>query len=376
MDGNPIPPPTSPDPTPPPRIPASVVPSATPFGPAEAGKRALDPIEVTVLADDGLLVAGAAYRWEADESAGWVYPPEGVTLSDGRIHATWIAGSPGDGVLTLTVGEGEQSLTVELETRSVASQRPPLSAVHLWMDWHGDPTGYSIDLTPLTEPLGTYYVALQVSGEAVFDSSYYSGFYVGLQRGGDRYDRQLQFSMWDAGEGTGDARAIEPGEGAICSPFSGEGTGQKCAFNYPWSVGGTYRFEATWEALEGGTAITGHVTDLATGARRFLGVLWGSTPLVRAVAAGFVEDFRRTAPTCLAQEVRSAAFRRARVRTNDGVWHPVDRGILSRAPEDAGNPGTPHCDNIAAADHPSGLAVTIGGRTAMDPDISRVTIPE
>lgn len=362
-------------PAPPPPIPASTVPSATPFGPAEAGKRAVDPIGVTVLDEDGLPVAGAAYRWEADENAGWVYPPEGVTDTEGRVLASWVAGSPGDGVLTLAVGEGESALTSEFETRSIASERPPWGYVTLWLEDPDDPTGYSIDLTPLTEPHQTYYSALTVSGETQPGEFFY-GFYMGLQRRGSRFDRQLQFSMWDVSEGGGDARVLERGEGAICSSFGGEGTGQKCEFNYPWRVGETYRFEVTWEERDGGVAITSHVTELGTMKRRFMGVLRGSRPLRRATAAAFVEDFRRTAPTCLAQEVRSAAFRRARARTSDGVWRPVHSGLLTRDSEDQRNPGTPPCANSAAREHASGLEVVIGGRTAMHPDIRRMTIPE
>ena len=351
------------------------VPSAAPFGPAEAGKRAPEPIGVTVLDDDGTPLGGAAYRWEADANAGWVYPAKGVTGPGGRISASWVAGSPGDGVLALTVGEGEPAATAAFETRSVASERPPWGYVTLWLDDADDPTGYSMDLTPLTEPHKTYYAALNVAGEARPGELHY-GFYMGLQRGGSRYDRQLQFSMWDVLEGQGDAGVIERGEGAVCSSFGGEGTGQKCEFDYPWDVGGTYRFEATWEERDGGIAVTGFVTELATMKRRFLGTLWGSQPLRRAGAAAFVEDFRRTAPTCLAQEVRSAAFRRARVRTTGGGWRPVRTGRLTRDPEDFRNPGTPPCANVAARDHPSGLEIAIGGRTAMDPDIVRMRIPE
>ena len=355
--------------------PVSAVPSATPFGPAEAGKRAAHPIGVMVLDDDGSPVAGATYWWEADENAGWVYPPEGVTDTAGNIFASWVAGSPGDGVLTLTVGEGESLLTTEFETRSMASERPPQGYVTLWLDDPDDPTGYSIDLTPLTEPYNTYFAALAVAGKGRPGESFY-GFYQGLQRGGSHYDRQLLFSVWDASAGRGDARVIERGEGAVCSSFGDEGTGQRCTFNYPWSVGETYRFEATWEEMDGGVAITSHVTELATMKRRFLGVLRGSQPLRTATAAAFVEGFRQTAPTCLAQEVRSAAFRRARARTTDGGWHPIRSGLLTRRSEDARNPGTPPCANSAAREHASGLEVVIGGRTAMHPDIRRVTVPE
>ena len=358
---DPAPPPTTPDPPPPPGTPASAVPTATPFGPAEAGKRSPDPIGVVVLDEDGQPVAGAAYQWEADENAGWVYPPGGLTDADGGISATWVAGTPGDGVLTLTVGEGDQSLEAAFETRSVASERHPSGAVYVWAHHSGSGTGYSVDLTPLAEPPGTYYAAIQ-----------WDGGYAGLQRGGTRYDRQLQFSVWDK-PGV-DGRVIEHGPGVVCSSFGGEGTGQKCELNYPWSVGATYRFEVTQEDRDGGSAMTLHVTDVATEERRFVGTLYGGRADTSAFGM-FVEDFAGAAPTCLAQAVRSAAIRRVRVRLN-GTWEPLTTGTLGRARGDAKNPGTPACANLAAREHPSGLEIAMGGRTAMDPDISRVTIPE
>ena len=74
-------------------------PSAPNYGPTEAGKRALDEIVVTARSASGGPIADASWRWETDEQSGWVYPSQGVTGTDGRIAATWIAGSPGTGSL-------------------------------------------------------------------------------------------------------------------------------------------------------------------------------------------------------------------------------------------------------------------------------------
>ena len=63
----------------------------------------------------------------------------------------------------------------------------------------------------------------------------WDGGYAGLQRAGSRYDRQLQFSIWDT-DGH-DAQVIEHARDVVCSPFGGEGTGQKCELHYPWRVG-------------------------------------------------------------------------------------------------------------------------------------------
>ena len=54
----------------------------------------------------------------------------------------------------------------------------------------------------------------------------------------------------------------------------------------------------------------------------------------------------------------------------------ITRGSQGRHQEDAGNPGTPPCANLAARNHASGLEIVMGGRTASDPDAPElVTIP-
>ena len=342
---------------------ASIIPLAPRFGPTEAGKRSRDPVIVTVADASGAPLGGVRWRFETDDHSGWVYPAQGTTGADGRISATWVAGTPGAGILTLTAEKAGSSMTTELATESIASRRPPDGATAVGMDHAGRANGYSIDLTPLSEPTGTYYAAIQ-----------WDGGYTGLQRGGSRYDYQLQFSVWDA-PGGGDAQVVERGDGVICIPFGGEGTGQKCELNYPWRVGATYRFEVTEEDLDGGSAMTLHVTDLAAGRRRFVGTLRYAARANLRNFAMFVEDFVHRAPTCLEKDVRSAAIRRALARVG-GSWRSITRGSVHRYQEDSKNPGTPACANRAARNHAAGLEMVIGGRTASDPDApNSVAVP-
>ena len=339
-------------------------PSTFDLGPAETGKRARDRIVLVVRDNLAVPVAGAVWRWTADDRSGWVYPAEGVTAQDGRISATWVPGLPGDGALILTVSRDASSLTTRYRTESVSPPRPPAGAVGVWMNHAGRADGYSVDITPLTEPGGTYYAALR-----------WDGGYAGLQRAGSRYDRQLQFSVWDI-PGKGDARVIESGDGVDCRRFGSEGTGQACELNYPWAVGETYRFEVTEEPLNGGSAFSLHVTDLAISERRFVGTLRYAATANLHFFETFVEDFWHDAAHCLAQAVRGAAIRRAMARI-DGAWQPLQRGIVNRHEKDTANPGTPPCANLAVREHNAGLEIIMGGRTSSDPDAPpEVLIPE
>ena len=227
--------------------------------PAQAGKLGADRIVITALDSAGSPVSGARYLWSADRHSGWVYPSQGTTDDLGRIRTTWVAGWPGEGRLSLTVEDESSRVTQELPTMSTTPGKPPAGAAYIWIrTWNVRNAGYSIDMTPITDPRGTYYAAIQ-----------WDGGYAGLQRGGSRYDRQLQFSVWDA-PGHGGAELIENASDVHCTTFGGEGTGVKCEMNYPWQVGSTYRFEVTEEELEGGSAMTLHVTDLAAESRRFI----------------------------------------------------------------------------------------------------------
>ena len=333
------------------------------LAPAEAGKQGRDTIYVTVTDAAGAPVADARYQWTADRNSGWVFPAEGETSADGRISATWVAGWPGDGLLSLSVENPASALTTEIPTRSTGSANRPSGALYVDMYHGGTSEGYSIDITPLTEPPGTYYAAIQ-----------WDGGYTGLQRAGSRYDRQLQFSVWDA-PGYGGAQLVERGEGVVCRTFGGEGTGQACELEYPWSVGSTYRFEVTEEEMNGGSAMTLHVTDLATDQRRFVGTLRFARRARMNSLHMFVEDFRMRGEHCLAREVRSAAIRRAMILI-DGEWQPFRAGYLGKPSMDFHNPGTPGCANVAGRTHAHGLEVVIGGEEVSDPDGStRVTIP-
>ena len=304
-DGTPAVPTTPRAEAPPPPPPEELV-----IPPAEAGKLAANRIRFTLTSEAGTPLPDTPYRWTTDQHSGWVFPAEGRTDGQGLVDAAWIAGFPGEGELVLAFTEDGEPRTRKFATNSLAPANPPWGAHGLTIP---SPlaTGYSIDLTPLTEPLGTYYAAMN-----------WARGYAGLQRAGNLYDRQLQFSQWDASGGT-PPEVVDVTDGVHCRRFTHEGSGVQCGTEYPWAVGKTYRFEMTTEpGAPGFTHFSLHVTDLESGARRYIGTLRASGGGFDTEIRPFVEDFRRVAPTCLDQEVRSAAFRRAMARTGAG-WVPL-----------------------------------------------------
>ena len=356
MDGTPIPPPTTPDPTPPPPPPEDLI-----VPPAEAGKVAGDRIKLTLTSEAGAPLPDTPYRWTTDEHSGWVFPAEGRTNRDGVVDGAWVPGFPGPGELTLEFVEGGEEKTVEFQTVSVAPPRPPNSAINAAFSTPLA-TGYAIDMTPLAEPLRTYYAAIS-----------WDGGYAGLQRRGSRFDRQLQFSLWDRPEGP--AAVVEEGDGVDCRDFGGEGTGKKCEAEHPWAVGETFRFVVTEEVEAGVSLFSLTVTNVETGEARHIGKLRFGKKANLTRFAVFVEDFDRNRPTCLDQPVRSAAFRRAMARTAAG-WVSLPAVRLEPHREDASNPETPPCANFDARPHPAGLEIVMGGTNVRDPHATRrLTVP-
>ncbi len=335
---------------------------------AQAGKQGADSIRVAALDGGGSPVAGASYRWSTDLQSGWVYPSEGATDELGRLRATWVAGWPGEGILSLTVENEFSRVTEQLATLSTTPANPPNGSAAIWIYNSDNPSaGYSIDMTPLTEPTGTYYAAIN-----------WDGGYAGLQRGGSLHDRQLLFSVWDV-PGHGEAELIDKASDVECRRFVEVGeTGTACELEYPWTVGSTYRFEVTEKEMNQGSAMTLHVSDLAAGSKRFVGTIRFARRTEMAGFFMFVDDFARTAEHCVAREVRRAAIRRPRALLG-GAWVALDemtRGTLTLRSEDPFNPGTPDCANLAVREHAAGLELVIGGETASDPNASRIyTIP-
>jgi hypothetical protein len=138
-----------------------------PAGPilTQAGTKGADTIVATASDGGGSPVADASYRWSTDRHSGWVYPPVGTTDALGRMEGTWVAGWPGEGALSVTVENDVSRVTEELATRSTRHVNPPALHAVLWINnWDNPRAGYSIDMTPLTDPAGAFYAAINWDG--------------------------------------------------------------------------------------------------------------------------------------------------------------------------------------------------------------------
>jgi len=315
---------------------------------------------VTVKAADaqGIALPGVRVRAEGDAGGGWLFPPEVITALDGSAQFTWVPGALGAGSVSFRGTLGDSATATRTITRSTNPPAIPLSALNVAMQT-APADALSVDLTPLTDPRGTYYAALVCCG-----------WYTGLQRDGSLYHDQLQFSAWD--DLGVQARLVTGSAGLSCVRFGNEGAGLACTLRYPWAVGITYRFEVdATGAPGGGRHLTLHVTNLSTGERSFVATLFQAGAQPMSSLGTFVEQFHHVAPNCLEQPLR--AYRISRVRASvGGAWQSITAGSAGRQ----GNTTTV-CDNVDAVTDASGLRIQIGERSMSDSRtaITRVTIP-
>jgi len=301
---------------------------------------------VKVLDQSGNPVQGQSVTWAAN-GAGWSIPGTSVTAADGTAQVNWV---PGHGVtpqLTATASNAQGSTSVTysglLKPDVVidGSRTPNSTSEEYWQPQGND--GISRDITPLTEPTGTYYAVLN-----------WNTGYTGIQRGGTSYDRQIQFSLWNQ-QGV-PSSIVNPGT-SICQDFSHEGSGVMCANTYPWAINKTYRFEMTTATVvAGSTDITMYFVDVASGSRLFLATLRHAGVPNMQGASSFSEDFTRDAVGCQNVPERRARFSNTQIRKGS-VW--VAAPITSRFSY-ISDPTTT-CANAGYALTSAGVELGIGG---------------
>ena len=180
-------------------------------------------------------------------------------------------------------------------------------------------TGYSKQVSPLTDPTGTYYATM------VWD-----GGYTGIQRGGAVFrDRSLIFSLTDQ-PGAAHVSLVSSGT-STCQDYAVEGGGVQCFNNYPWVVGGNYQFTMTSVAGVGYKDISVNFTDMATNQTRLLGTIrQPNAPASWTNFHSFVEDFIVNDPTCFTIADRSAIFSNARYLVGSTWYNVTGTTTMSR----------------------------------------------
>jgi len=311
---------------------------------------------VKVLDQLGKPVANQSVAWAANGS-GWTIPSSSVTAADGTAQVNWVPGYGMTPQMTATASNSQGSTAVTysglLKSDVVidGSRTPNITFGEQWQSEPQGNNGISRDVTPLTEPAGTYYAVMN-----------WNTGYTGIQRGGGHYDRQIQFSVWNQ-QGVA-ASIVDPGT-SICSDFSNEGSGVMCSNTYPWVVNKTYRFEMTTATVvAGSTDITMHFVDVASGFRMFIATLrHAGTPNMQD-AGSFAEDFKRDALGCQNVPERRAIFGNTQIRKGS-VW--VAAPITSRysyitdPTTNCANAGYTMTTGAAAASAAAGTEVSIGG---------------
>jgi hypothetical protein len=270
-----------------------------------AGVAYSQPFIVKVTDQNGTPIRNQAVNWTADTD-GWPIPASTVTDVNGQTSTYWVTGSSVTPNLTASTGNTQGTAIVSF---AGSTKTWPIRPDHLAVSYSENfpvATGIARDVTPLTDPTGTYYAVMQ------WDNGY-----TGIQRGGSNYDRQIQFSIWNY---NGVPSSIVDAGTSICQDFSHEGSGVMCSNTYPWIAGNTYRFEMTSVASSSSTTdITVYFIDVASGTRKFIATLRQNGTPNLTWALSFVEDFILNDISCLTVLERRAIFGNTKYLVNS-TW--------------------------------------------------------
>jgi len=151
--------------------------------------------------------------------------------------------------------------------RASTVERRNAASVHLWYDVpkpHVDDIEYFYcELTPVTDPLWTYYMA----------TGWHRG-YFGMQVN-SKTERRVIFSVWDSGNEAIDRKKVQKddlvqlvrkGDDVHASGFGNEGTGGHSHLVHDWQLGDTVRFLVRAQPDGKHTTYTGWFSHLRKGA--------------------------------------------------------------------------------------------------------------
>ena len=274
---------------------------------------------------DGSLLEGCEIRFEIEDGNGWFFPAYRQTNNDGGLYGYWTAGSMiGDQTMSayITWPSGEREyLNVSGEVTDTSTRT---NSIHLNYEPSGEYEEFSIQATPGTGPLATYYSTIN-----------WAGSYGGIQFDGGT--TKVIFSTWDT-NGM-DAEVIDSGSCNEVQGFDGEGTGVSCRLILPPSVNGPipglpddymlvpgHTYETSIEISDCGTNcqdysffftdITRDLGPISLGTQRY------KSDSINNWASSFVEEWWPHG-NCLSAE-RSVLFHDVKAKVN-GEWEYFDR---------------------------------------------------
>lgn len=177
---------------------------------------------------------------------------------------------------------------------------------------------------------------------------------MGLQTNGTDFSGrdvgdQVIFSVWSGTD-------AQPGPGALCGSFGGEGTGQSCHLTIPWTAGTAYRYEL---ANVGGSRWQGTLVDMATAQRHSIGSI--TAPAERTAITSLVSfDEFFGSQDCASVQGSAAQFE---LPTLDGVALPFRSSVLGS------------CGSGGVRDGSGGVGVRLMAGSVPDPPPPPAGVP-
>ena len=192
------------------------------------------------------------------------------------------------------------------------------NASSLWLNYTPSPkshsanivmTDFSIDSTALY----TYYAAL------VWNNGY-----AGVQRGGDGYDKDVHFSLWDPSTGP-TSQVVWHAPDVVVQRFGGEGTGWKAAWPFNWQENETYTLLVKCEVEDTVSDYDAWFFDYGKFQWKHLATFQYPAPISFTYLSSFIEDWEGTP-----QEYRSYSLFNVMERLNPmNLWYKVPSATYS-----------------------------------------------
>jgi len=324
-----------------------------------------DPKRITFTVTlNGSTLEDCIVKSEIDEGNGWFFSSNNRTNSDGEIYGYWTAGSE-IGLQTMrayvTWPDGEKKYANVTGEVSDTSSRT--NSIHLNYYPSGTYDSFSVQATPGTGPVATYYSTIN-----------WRGAYGGIQFDGST--TKVIFSTWDV-NGM-DAEIRDTGDCNDVVDFGGEGTGVSCRLLFPPSEHGAipglpddymlvpgHTYDTTIEITDCGTNCQDYSFNFTDVTRGFgpisLGIQRYKDDAPNDYASSFVEEWTPHG-NCLSAE-RSVLYHNIKARV-DGVWENID---TARFTPNYYRSNNEICANYFAEGNELGFLISSGGDRLVGP---------